>query len=111
MAANVEEMMKMRKEKYERAMESTAHPYLLYRMGNSKKCIEQHMAMDGLILPKDDPWWNSNFLQNDDPDCNCFIMALTEERKKRYEAEGITTPPSLDGTGGGKIVVKTIAPV
>jgi len=111
MANHAGERMKMRKESYERAMGSVLHPYLLYRVGNSPKCTEGHKDRDGLLLPKADSWWKNNFLQNNDPDCNCYITAVSEDRKKQYEAEGIPTAPRIDGTGGGNIAVKIVAPV
>ena len=50
--------------KWERTQASGMHPYLMYRTGNSKNHRREHLAWDGLILPKDDPWWNSHFPQN-----------------------------------------------
>ena len=94
---------------YDRTMASDLHPYLMYRLGNSRQHREEHMAWEGLILPKDDPWWNSHFPPND-WGCNCYTVAVTEERKKRYEAEGIPTAPRLDGSGGGKVAVQPVAP-
>jgi len=97
------------KGQYERGMASRLHPYILYRLGNSRQHREEHMAWEGIILPKTDPWWDSHLPQND-WGCNCKIEFLTEERKRRYEAEGIPTPPRLDGTGGGNVPAKTAAP-
>ena len=97
------------KGQYDRAMASDMHPYLLYRLGNSRQHREEHVAWEGIILPKTDPWWDSHFPPND-WGCNCFTVAVTEERKRRYEAEGIPTAPRLDGTGGGNVPAKTAAP-
>jgi hypothetical protein len=38
--------------KWERAQASDVHPYLMYRVGNSKNHRKEHLAWDGLILPK-----------------------------------------------------------
>lgn len=97
------------KGQYDRTMASDAHPYLIYRVGNSLKHREQHLAWDGLILPKDDPWWNNHFPPNG-YGCKCYTRAVTETRKRRYENEGITVPPAADGSGGGTLRVKTAAP-
>jgi len=94
---------------YERAMKSDMHPYLMYRTGNNKKCIEEHAALDGLVLPKSDPWWD-NFLNQNNPDCNCGIVSVTENRLQHYKTEGVPVAPRLDGTGGGTIPVKTVVP-
>ena len=97
------------KGQYDRAMASPAHPYLMYRLGNSRQHRKEHMEWEGLILAKDDPWWDTHFPPND-WGCNCYTVAVTEERKKRYEAEGIPTAPRHDGTGGGMVPAKTVAP-
>ena len=97
------------KGQYERTMASDLHPYLMYRVGNSQKHREQHLAWDGLILPKDDPFWNNHFPPNG-YGCKCYTRAVTEARKQRYENEGIKVPPTADGSGGGTLRVKTKAP-
>ena len=97
------------KGQYDRTMASDLHPYLMYRVGNSLKHREQHLAWDGLILPKDDPWWNNHFPPNG-YGCKCYTRAVTEARKQRYENEGIKVPPAADGSGGGTLRVKTQAP-
>ena len=94
---------------YERTMASDMHPYLMYRVGPSKKHREEHLAWDGLILPKDDPWWDEHFPPND-YGCKCHTTAVSEARKKKYETEGIPTARRFDGTGGGKIPVRTVPP-
>jgi hypothetical protein len=97
------------KGQYERTMESDLHPYLMYRIGTSVHHREEHVRWDGLILPKDDPWWDSHFPQKDFG-CKCYTRAVTEARKQRYESEGIPTAPRLDGSGGGNVPAKTKAP-
>jgi len=97
------------KGQYERTMESDLHPYLMYRIGPSIHHREDHKSWDGLILPKDDPWWDSHFPPNG-WGCKCYTRAITEARKKQYEENGIPTAPRLDGTGGGNVPAKTQAP-
>jgi len=99
----------LHKERYERAMTSDLHPYLIYRIGNSHECSADHSDLDGLILSKIDPWWDTHLPPNG-PHCNCYTTALTEDRKKRYEAEGVPVAPKFDGTGGGTIPTKTVVP-
>ena len=67
------------KGQYERAMASDLHPYLLYRLGNSRRHREEHVAWEGVILPKTDPWWDSHFPPND-WGCNCFAVATFKAR-------------------------------
>ncbi|MDR2444865.1 MAG: hypothetical protein LBD44_02860 [Spirochaetaceae bacterium] len=97
------------KGQYERAMASDLHPYLMYRIGPSVHHREEHVSWDGLILPKDDPFWDSRFPPNG-WDCKCYTRAVTEARKKQYEENGIPTAPHLDGTGGGNVPAKIQAP-
>jgi hypothetical protein len=97
------------KGQYERTMASDLHPYLMYRIGPSVHHREDHVSWDGLILPKDDPFWDSHFPPNG-WGCKCYTRAVTEARKKQYETNGIPIAPKLDGTGGGNVPAKTQAP-
>jgi tetratricopeptide (TPR) repeat protein len=97
------------KGQYDRTMASDLHPYLMYRIGPSVRHREDHQSWDGLILPKNDPWWDSHFPPNG-WGCKCYTRAVTEARKKQYEENGIPTAPRLDGTGGGNVPAKTQAP-
>ncbi|MDR0322321.1 MAG: phage head morphogenesis protein [Treponema sp.] len=94
---------------YERTMESDLHPYLMYCTGPSIKHREEHESWNGLILPKDDPWWDDHFPPKG-WGCKCYTRAVTEAQLKKYEAEGIPVPPRADGRGGGRLKVKTEAP-
>jgi uncharacterized protein with gpF-like domain len=97
------------KGQYDRTMASDLHPYFMYRTGPSVRHREEHQSWDGLILPKDDPWWDSHFPPRG-WGCKCYTRAVTEARKKQYEENGIPTAPRLDGTGGGNVPAKTKAP-
>jgi hypothetical protein len=96
-------------EKYQRINESDAHPYMMYRVGNSKEHRPEHLEWDGLILPKDDPWWGLHMPQKE-YGCKCFFSAITEVRKEKLEQRGFTVPPTSDGTPGHTVHVKTKAP-
>jgi hypothetical protein len=106
---NVNMRSAYQKGQYDRAMASDLHPYLMYRVGPSVKHREDHLSWDGLILPKDDPWWDSHFPPNG-WGCKCYTRAVTEAQRKKYEAEGIPVPPAADGKGGGRLKVKMEAP-
>jgi hypothetical protein len=97
------------KGQYDRAMASDLHPYLMYRIGPSVHHRQDHQSWDGLILPKNDPWWDSHFPPNG-WGCKCYTRAVTEARKNQYETNGVPTAPRLDGSGGGNVPVKTEAP-
>ena len=94
---------------YERAMKSDVHPYFLYRIGPSANHRDLHRSWDGLVLPKNDPFWDAHFPPKG-WGCKCYTRAITEARKKIYEQTGLTVPPRADGTGGGTVQIKTQAP-
>jgi len=94
--------------KWERSQNSDAHPYLLYRVGNSKEHRSEHLEWDGLLLHKDDPWWNSHFPPNG-WGCKCWTQAISESRAEKLKQSGFGVPPSLDGKGY-HVDVKTEAP-
>ena len=81
----------------------------MYRIGPSKENRKEHLAWNGLILPKDDPWWNSHFPPNG-WGCKCWTMAVSEDRKTRLEETGIRVPPSVDGQPGYTVPARTQAP-
>ena len=95
--------------RYVRAMESTAHPYFLWRLGPlgpSGKHMKEHVEWEGTLLPKDDPWWDSHFGQRHYY-CRCRVIAVSEIQKERLEKNGITVPPTVDGQPGYKVPVRT----
>lgn len=79
------------KGRFDRACESDAHPYLMYRVGPSKVHRPEHLEWDGLILDKNDPFRLSHNLPNG-LGCKCYIVAVSKGRKERYERDGIPTP-------------------
>jgi hypothetical protein len=106
---NVNMRSAYQKGQYDRTMASDLHPYLMYRIGPSVKHRKEHESWDCLVLPKDDPFWDSHFPPNG-WGCKCYTRAVTESQQKKYEAEGIAVPPRADGTGGGTLKIKTEAP-
>ena len=95
------------KGRFDRAYESDAHPYLMYRVGHSKVHRPEHLEWDGLILDKNDPFW----LSHNPPNgwgCKCYTVAVSKGRKERYEKEGIPTPTFDNQTI--QIKAKTKAP-
>ena len=96
------------KGRFDRSYESDAHPYLMYRVGPSKVHRPEHLAFDGLILDKNDKFW----LSHNPPNgwgCKCYTVAVSKERKERYEKEGIpSNSESMPLTI--KIKAKTVSP-
>lgn len=94
---------------WERGQESEAHPYIMYRVGPSRNHREEHLAWDGLILPKDDPFWNTHAPKNG-WGCKCYLRFLSRASFERYKASGVPIPRRADGSGGGTRPVKTERP-
>ena len=52
-------------------------PFGLYRHGESRHPREAHLAWDGLVLPLDDPWWDTHTPQNG-WGCKCRKQTLSQ---------------------------------
>lgn len=57
-------------------------PYGLYRHGGSAEPRPEHLAWDGLVLPLDDPWWDTHSPQNG-WGCSCKKFALSARDVRR----------------------------
>lgn len=54
-----------------------ARPLLMYRHGDSIVPREQHLRWDGLVLPADDPWWDTHYPPNGFG-CSCSAFSLSQ---------------------------------
>lgn len=70
-------------------------PYMMYEHGHSKQPRIMHQSWDKLILPVDDPWWNTHYPPNG-WGCKCRVRTLSERDMDR---KGLTVKePPNDGT-------------
>lgn len=69
-----------------------AYPYLEYRHGDSRKPRPQHLAWNGLVLHRDDPFWDTHTPQNG-WGCRCSVLAATKRDWKKAGANGKTEAP------------------
>lgn len=53
-------------------------PYWEYRHGDSLNPRPEHLAWDGLILPADDPWWDTHYPPNG-WGCKCGVFSLSKD--------------------------------
>ena len=90
---------------WERGQRSTGHPYVLYRIGPSRRHRQQHEAWDGLLMPKDDPFWSVANPRNG-WGCKCYTRFVSEAQRRRYRRDGVAEPVVGDATPG-KMPVKT----
>lgn len=75
---------------YENQMKSTK-PYLKYCTKQDALVRDKHRAFNGIVLPKDDPFWDTHYphVSMHDYGCRCYVLALGEN-----EVKGLKTPPS-----------------
>lgn len=75
-------------------MQAVKHlrPYWCYRHTSIEHPRLQHQAWDGLILPADDPWWDTHSPQNG-WGCKCRVDSLSRlEARREWEKNGKTGP-------------------
>jgi hypothetical protein len=68
-------------------------PYWHYKAGHPVDC--PHSEMNGVMLPPDDPWWQTHYPPNG-INCTCYVQALDEVDIKHYGLEATTQPPTLE---------------
>jgi hypothetical protein len=96
--------------KYKRIMENPLMTHIRYISSRTSLHPRPiHQQWDGLVLPKDDPFWGLH-LPRREYNCKCDFDGVTEFRMQKYKEEGIPVPRKLDGSGGGVIPMKTEAP-
>lgn len=69
-----------------------ALPYLEYRLGPSERHRPAHEARNFLVLPVDDPFWQSWYPPNG-WNCRCWVRQLT---RRQAEARGISQSPTVE---------------
>ena len=63
------------------------HPYLLYELGPSKEHRPEHVKWAGLMLPIDDPFWDTHYPRNG-WGCNCHVRAISRREYERLKGTG-----------------------
>ncbi len=72
------------------------HPFLVYELGPSREHRLQHMSWRGIMLPADDPWWETHFPPNG-WGCKCRVRQVSRREAERLLKQGgiSTTAPPL----------------
>lgn len=68
------------------------YPYWRYRHHACQHPRPQHVAWDGMILPADDPWWNTHYPPNGWR-CHCTVEPVSRRDLKRYNWTVSDAPP------------------
>ncbi len=73
---------------WEKGQSSKAHQFAMYTIGPSIKHRREHLLWDGLILDKNDPWWDKHMPPNG-WGCKCRVKFLTRAEAERLKKTGI----------------------
>lgn len=95
---------------WDRGYQSKLHPYVIYRVGPSKEHREDHLSWDGLVLSKDDPFWDTHWPRNG-WGCKCRTRFVSKAEFSRMQRDGVTDLTSMDAGYPTKTKpIKTRAP-
>lgn len=67
------------------------HPYLLYQLGPSVHHRPWHVALEGTLLPVDDPTWDEIYPPKG-YGCKCWVQAVTRHGYGKLQSEGFQDP-------------------
>lgn len=91
----------------EKQMQSVKHlrPYAMYRHTSIEHPRLEHKAWNGLVLPLDDPWWDTHTPQNG-WGCKCRKYSLSRyEAKQEWEKQGKSGPDTAPPIEWEEVVV------
>ena len=86
--------------KYEEEQEDYIQDILwgyTYRTVGDNRVREEHAALEGVTLPKDDPFW-TKFYPPNGWSCRCTVIAVFETQRIKRPPTGITIDKSFEGT-------------
>ena len=73
---------------YNRGMDNPLVTHVIYRIGPSIHHRVDHVALDGIVLPKNDPFWDTHWPPNG-WGCKCYTRFITKDTLERYRKEGV----------------------
>lgn len=79
---------------------ATLRPYWQYQHSDSASPRAEHLALDGLVLPADHPFWRTAFPPNG-WGCGCYVVTLSARQVEAMRAAGTineTPPPTREVT-------------
>lgn len=72
-------------------------PYLRYQHNTAVNPREEHQAWHGLVIARDDPWWETHYPPNG-WGCRCSVTGVSDVRLKQLKPGGPdSAPPAGDG--------------
>jgi hypothetical protein len=70
-------------------------PYLMYRHGGSMEPRPEHLSWNGMVLPADDPWWQTHYPPNG-WGCSCFVQTVSERELAAMGKDGPDRAPKTE---------------
>lgn len=74
--------------RYERGIEDEDSTHWVYRTMRDERVRSSHQVLNGVALPKDDPWWDEHYPPNGWR-CRCKAYATNEQGLSRLESRGV----------------------
>lgn len=88
-------------EKYRNLREmQDVFPYWQYQTMGDEKVRSSHAALNGLILPADDPFWRDHFPPWE-WNCRCMVVGVTQEEYDAAQTAGTFDPTDPDAKAAG----------
>lgn len=83
------------------------HPYLRYRCSMLENSRQQHKDWDGIVLPVDDPWWDTHFPPKA-WNCKCWVEQILKSEVTRGDVKVSQRPPEQYETYHNKRTGETV---
>ncbi|MCR9657278.1 phage minor head protein [Vibrio parahaemolyticus] len=97
---------------YQRTLRtSQTLPYYVYELGPSRVHRKEHLKWAGLMLPVDDPFWETHYPPNG-WGCKCRLRQVSQWEYERLQRDGLTERvQELDESGmpTGRFTTETVA--
>ena len=80
---------------YQRGMDNSFNTHIIYRIGPSINHRVDHVILDGTVLPKDHPFWDTHFPPNG-WNCKCYVRFLSKDDVAKARKHGVVDLESTD---------------
>ncbi len=96
--------------RWERGQRSAVHTHIMYLVGPSTHHRKEHLSWNGLVLPKDHPFWNTHTPMNG-WGCKCFFRYITRQKLEQLRRDGMPDNTNIiNGRSSGSVSIKENAP-
>ena len=83
---------------YQRGMDNEFVSHVIYRIGPSINHRADHVRLDGLVLPKTDPMWDTHWPPNG-WNCKCYVRFIGKKKLEQYRKDGVPDLQRVDHAG------------